>query len=151
MLYVQRCTHTYTRIHMHALRLCMQRCSRAQHYSLSAITYISDGSSGWSNIHPAHLHRKRKRESSSFFVHTLQYPRLGSRASPFLCYVISSNELCASLRSFEAFRGFVLLVCTRGRDYLYVASRSIYLVLEGTSQKLPRNYKNDKLVIVEKR
>lgn len=145
---------------MHTLRLYMQRCSRAPHYSLLVITYISGGSSGWSNIHPAHLHWKRKRESSPFFVHTLQYPRLGSRASPFFAMLLRrmdcANPSDPSRPSVDLFARMY----TRSRLSLR-ASRSIYLVLKGTSRncreiigmitKINLLSRNDKINVIMKK
>lgn len=65
--------------------------------------------------------RERERESSPFFVHTLQYPRLDSRPSLFFA-MLPRRMGCThpSDLSFEAFRGFVLLVYTRDRLYARV-------------------------------
>lgn len=77
------CTAAYTHTQTYTLRT-YRSLARALHYSISTIIYISSSSSSsWSNIHSAHLRQRRKGEKdpSPFFVHTLQYPRLGQAAA----------------------------------------------------------------------
>lgn len=133
------CTTAYTYIHTHT-HAYITRIHATSHYSLSAITYISGGGGSWSNIHSAHLHRKRngKRERERVFPVFRAYASISSvrlPSIPFFAILLRRMDCVhPSDLSFEAFRGFVLLVCTRGRDYLYaLVSRSIYLALQGTS------------------